>query len=56
MKYMFESFEEWAAMTGYVNKNHPMWNAFQIVWNMARTKMPKDSSTKEKSRKTRRKP
>ena len=35
MKYMFEKMEDWAEIMGF-DSSHPQWEAFQVVWNMAR--------------------
>ncbi len=35
-KLMFDKFEEYAAIMK-ITKAHPYWDAFKIVWNMART-------------------
>lgn len=37
MKFMFKSLEEYAEITGFFNKLHPQWEAFQIIWNMSRS-------------------
>lgn len=36
MKFMFDNMEQWATIMG-ITKDHPNWEAFQIVWNMSRT-------------------
>lgn len=35
-KFMFSSFEEYADIMG-ITPSHPSWEAFKIVWSMART-------------------
>ncbi len=40
MKYMYDNFEEYAEIMG-ITPSHPSWDAFKIVWSMARAKMPK---------------
>lgn len=36
MKFMFDSFEEYAAIMK-ITPDHPYWEAFKIVWDMARS-------------------
>lgn len=36
MKFMFDSFHEWAEIMG-ITPVHPNYEAFIIVWNMARS-------------------
>lgn len=35
-KFMFDSFEEYATIMN-ITKDHPQWEAFKMIWNMART-------------------
>ena len=35
-KFLYTSFAEYAEIMG-IKKTHPNWDAFQLVWNMART-------------------
>ena len=42
---MFDNFEEYASIMG-IKPSHPKWDAYKIIWNMARALMP---STKELS-------
>jgi hypothetical protein len=36
MKFMFETFEEYATIME-IDSKHPSWEAFKMIWNMART-------------------
>jgi hypothetical protein len=41
MNYMFETFEEWYEMLGG-SKNHPDYERFKTIWNLARLLKPKE--------------
>lgn len=35
MKYLYRNFEEYVKYAPF-NKDHPMYEAYEIIWNMAR--------------------
>lgn len=39
MEYMYETFEEYASILG-ITPDHPNWEAFKIIWHIARLKYP----------------
>lgn len=42
MQFMYDTFEEYAEIMG-IKPDHPNWEAYKIIWNMARLQMPKDN-------------
>lgn len=47
MEYMLDSFEEWAEIMK-ITKDHPNYEAYKMVWDMARLPKPKVEDAENK--------